>query len=166
MRQSRDEAPAVDRPQLLAPVPWPDTSRGPAEEPHETVTTGAAPLAAVPAPNAAAPVTPAEAAIVAAPPPAAARIEDLATFLARGRTSLANGDVAAARLAFRRAADGGDAQVAVALGGTFDPLVLRSLGAIGVAADPDQARNWYQKAAELGSRDAPQRLNQLARSTR
>jgi hypothetical protein len=72
MRQSRDEAPAVDRPQLLAPVPWPDTSRGPAEEPHETVATGAAPLAAVPAPNAAAPVTPAEAAIVAAPPPAAA----------------------------------------------------------------------------------------------
>jgi hypothetical protein len=29
-----------------------------------------------------------------------------------------------------------------------------------------QARGWYQKAAELGSRDAPQRLNQLAQSVR
>jgi hypothetical protein len=163
-RPSPDEAPAVDRPQLLAPVPWPDAGRDLADEPHETVTTGAAVLAAVPAPHAAAPLTPAEAAIATAP--ATARIEDLATFLARGRMSLANGDVAAARLVFRRAADGGDAQAALALGGTFDPLVLKSLGAIGVAADPDQARNWYQKAAELGSRDAPQRLDQLARSTR
>ena len=75
-------------------------------------------------------------------------------------------DVTAARLAFRRAAESGDAQAALALGGTFDPLVLKSLGAVGVAADPAQARGWYQKAAELGSRDARQRLNQLAQSVR
>ncbi len=163
-----DEAPAVDRPQLLAPVPWPDAGRDLADKPRETLTTGAAALAAVPAaPEAATPLPPAAVAI-APPPPEAARIanEDLATYLARGRTSLANGDVAAARLALRRAADRGDAQAALALGGTFDPLVLKSLGAIGVAADPDQARDWYRKAAELGSRDAPQRLDQLARSTR
>jgi TPR repeat protein len=114
------------------------------------------------------PPAPAEAEVaIAAPPAAAARSdnEDIATLLARGRTYLTNGDVSTARLAFRRAAEGGDAQAALALGGTFDPLVLKSLGAIGVAADPDQARGWYQKAAELGSRDAPQRLDQLARST-
>jgi len=169
----RDEAPAMDRPQLLAPVPWPapDAGRDLAYNRRETPTTGAAALAAVPAPHAAAPPLPptqAEADNAIAPPPAAApRIanEDLVTLLARGRTQLANGDVSAARLAFRRAAEGGDAQAALALGGTFDPLVLRSLGAIGVAADPDQARGWYKKAAELGSRDAPQRLNQLAQST-
>jgi TPR repeat protein len=163
----------MDRPQLLAPVPWPapDAGRDLAYNRRETPTTGAAALAAVPAPHAAAPPlppTPAEADNAIAPPPAAApRIanEDLVTLLARGRTQLANGDVSAARLAFRRAAEGGDAQAALALGGTFDPLVLRSLGAIGVAADPDQARGWYKKAAELGSRDAPQRLNQLAQST-
>jgi TPR repeat protein len=84
--------------------------------------------------------------------------------LPSGRTFLIIGDVTAARLAFRRAAESGDAQAALALGGTFDPLVLKSLGAVGVAADPAQARGWYQKAAELGSRDAPQRLNQLAQS--
>jgi hypothetical protein len=181
----RDEAPAVDRPQLLAPVPWPapDAGRALAARTRETPTTGTAALAAVPAALAALPAalavvpaphaaplrpTPAEAEVViAAPPAAAARSgnEDIATLLARGRTYLTNGDVSTARLAFRRAAEGGDAQAALALGGTFDPLVLKSLGAIGVAADPDQARGWYQKAAELGSRDAPQRLDQLARST-
>ncbi len=169
----RDEAPAMDRPQLLAPVPWPvpDASRDLANNRREIPTTGAAALAAVPAPNASAspvPPTQAEADTAIPPPPAAApRIanEDLVTLLARGRTQLANGDVSAARLAFRRAAEGGDAQAALALGGTFDPLVLRSLGVIGVAADPDQARGWYRRAAELGSRDAPQRLNQLAQST-
>jgi hypothetical protein len=175
LTRSQDEAPAVDRPQLLAPVPWPAPDAGRAlaartrETARETPTTGAAALAAVPAPHAAPlPPAPAEAEVaIAAPPAAAARSdnEDIATLLARGRTYLTNGDVSTARLAFRRAAEGGDAQAALALGGTFDPLVLKSLGAIGVAADPDQARGWYQKAAELGSRDAPQRLDQLARST-
>jgi hypothetical protein len=163
---------------LLAPVPWPapDAGRALAARPRETPTTGAAALAAVPAALAALPAphaaplrpTPAEAEVaIAAPPPAAAKSDNeaIATLLARGRTYLTNGDVSTARLAFRRAAEGGDAQAALALGGTFDPLVLKSLGAIGVAADPDQARGWYRKAAELGSRDAPQRLDQLARST-
>jgi hypothetical protein len=178
LTRSQDEAPAVDRPQLLAPVPWPapDAGRALAARPRETPTTGAAALAAVPAALAAVPAlhaaplppTPAEAEVaIAAQPSAAARSDnqEIATLLARGRTYLTNGDVSTARLAFRRAAEGGDAQAALALGGTFDPLVLKSLGAIGVAADPDQARGWYQKAAELGSRDAPQRLDQLARST-
>jgi hypothetical protein len=171
LTQSQDEVPAVDRPQLLASVPWPapDAGREFVARARETPTTGAAALAAVSAPPAVPlPPTPADAEVaIAAPPPAAARIdnEGVATLLARGRTYLTDGDVSTARLAFRRAAEGGDAQAALALGGTFDPLVLKSLGAIGVAADPDQARAWYQKAAELGSRDAPQRLNQLARST-
>jgi hypothetical protein len=167
--QPPDEAPAVDQPQLLAPVPWPapDAGRELAGKPRETLTTGAAALAAVPAPHAAPRAPEAETAIAPAAA-AAARIpnEELATFLAFGRTSLVNGDVAAARLAFRRAAERGDAQAALALGGTFDPLVLKSLGAVGIAADPEQARNWYQRAAELGSRDAPRRLDQLAQSTR
>jgi hypothetical protein len=112
---------------------------------------------------------PSEAEIQTAPPASSApRIDlgEIATLLVRGRNYLANGDVAAARLVFRRAAESGDAQAALALGGTFDPLVLMSLGSIGVAADPAQARSWYQKAADLGSRDAPQRLNQLAQSVR
>jgi TPR repeat protein len=108
------------------------------------------------------------------PPPAASLphpaagvdSEEIATLLARGRTYLASGDIASARLVFRRASEAGDAQAALALGGTFDPQVLKSLGAIGVAADPAQARGWYLKAAELGSREAAQRIDQLAQSAR
>jgi hypothetical protein len=92
--------------------------------------------------------------------------EEVAALIARGQTYLANGDVASARLVFRRAAKTGDAQAALALGGTFDPLVLRSLGVIGVAADAAQARNWYEKAAELGSQEAPHRIEQLAQRSR
>jgi hypothetical protein len=92
--------------------------------------------------------------------------EEVAALVSRGQTYLANGEVVSARLVFRRAAEAGDAQAALALGGTYDPLVLKSLGVIGVAADKAQARGWYQKAAELGSREAPQRIDQLAQGTR
>jgi hypothetical protein len=106
----------------------------------------------------------------AAPGPSAAAPgpdrEEVAALIARGQTYLANGDVVSARLVFRRAAETGDAQATLALGGTYDPLVLRSLGVIGVAADPAQARGWYRKAADLGSREAPQRIDQLAQRTR
>jgi hypothetical protein len=91
--------------------------------------------------------------------------EEVAALIARGQTYLANGDVASARLVFRRAAKTGDAQAALALGGTFDPIVLKSLGVIGVAPDAAQARSWYEKAAELGSQEAPHRIDQLAQRT-
>jgi hypothetical protein len=119
--------------------------------------------AAVPLP-AAGPLRP------AAPGPSAASPgldrEEVAALIARGQTYLADGDVVSARLVFRRAAEAGDPQATLALGGTFDPLVLRSLGVIGVVADAAQARSWYQKAAELGSQEAPQRIDQLVQRTR
>jgi hypothetical protein len=54
-----------------------------------------------------------------------------AILLVSGRTFLIIGDVTAARWAFYRAAESGDAQAALALGGTFDPLVLKIIGAVG-----------------------------------
>jgi hypothetical protein len=171
----RDQAPPVARPQLLAPVPWPATENpdliGKSRE-VPTTTTGVAARSAAPDEDDGAPPRRAMPAVTETPrassAAASSRIgpEETATLLARGRTYLANGDVAAARLAFRRAAEGGDAQAALALGGTYDPLVLRSLGAVGVPADLAQARTWYQRAADLGARDAPQRLQQLAQSPR
>jgi hypothetical protein len=154
MMRPRDEAPPADRPQAHAPIPWPASG---AAAPRE---------ANMPAP-ADTGLLPAEAEIQTAPPVSTApRINDegIANLLPSGRTFLMIGDVTAARLAFRRAAESGDAQAALALGGTFDPRVLKSLGAVGVTADPAQARGWYQKAAELGSGDAPKRLNRLAQS--
>ena len=172
MMRPRDEAPPADRPQVVAPVPWPvpDAGRDPANTLRDTQTSDIVVRSVVSAPGDTASLRGSPAAESHAAPPlsTAPRIndEEIASQLASGRTFLIIGDVTAARLAFRRAAESGDAQAALALGGTFDPLVLKSLGAVGVAADPDTARSWYQKAAELGSRDAPQRLNQLVQPVR
>ena len=89
-------------------------------------------------------------------------IEEIETLVKRGKDLLANGDFAAARLLLRRAAEAGSAEGALTLGTTFDPVVLQRLGAIGAAADLSRARQWYQRAAELGSRDASQQLAGLA----
>jgi TPR repeat protein len=80
----------------------------------------------------------------------------------RARSYLAAGDVAAARLLLRRAAERDDAQAALALGGTYDPIVLKRLGILNFQGDTAQAREWYRRAAELGSPDAASRLELLA----
>jgi len=76
----------------------------------------------------------------------------------RGNDFIADGDLVAARLLLRRAAEAGSAEAALALGATFDPVVMLRLGAIGTTPDITQARQWYQRAAELGSSAASQRL--------
>jgi hypothetical protein len=86
----------------------------------------------------------------------------IAALVARGGKYFAAGDVAAARLVLRPAALAGDSVAALTLGETYDPVVLKRHGVIGLSGDPAQARDWYRKAAELGSADAPQRLEQLA----
>ena len=87
--------------------------------------------------------------------------DEIAMLLKRGKDAFSTGDLAAARLLLRRAAEGGSAEAALALGATFDPLILRRLGAIGAAPDAAQARQWYQKAVALGSTTASQPLAQL-----
>jgi TPR repeat protein len=84
--------------------------------------------------------------------------EEIAILVKRGQELLSNGDLAAARLLLRRAAEAGSAEGALALGTTFDPVTLQRLGAIGAVADLAQARQWYQRAAELGSSAASQQL--------
>jgi len=86
--------------------------------------------------------------------------DEIAMLLKRGKDAFSTGDLAAARLLLRRAAEAGSAEAALALGATFDPLVIRRLGAIGAAPDPAQARQWYQRAADLGSAAA---MGQLAK---
>jgi hypothetical protein len=123
---------------------------------------------------------PAEAMPVAVPPPVAAPpgsdaavtpivnspldADEIAMLLKRGKDAFSTGDLAAARLLLRRAAEAGSAEAALALGATFDPLVIRRLGAIGAAPDAAQARQWYQKAVALGSATASQPLAQLEAS--
>src|SRR5271170_2616098 len=87
--------------------------------------------------------------------------EEIATLITRGKDFLANGDFVSARLLLRRAAEAGNANAALKLGGTFDPLVQRQSGAV---PDIAQARRWYQRAAELGSSAASQQLANLVKT--
>ncbi len=108
-----------------------------------------------------------------APQPAAADTgkptidaDEIAVLVSRGKAFLNDGDVVSARLLLRRAADAGNAEAALALGASYDPLVIKQTGAVGVQADPEQARQWYQKAAELGSTVASRQLANLANANR
>ena len=51
---------------------------------------------------------------------------------------------------------------ALLLAGTFDPNLLEKLGFQEQGTDVAMARFWYERAAQLGSAEAPGRLQQLA----
>jgi TPR repeat protein len=68
--------------------------------------------------------------------------------IARGDEMLARGDISGARLFYGRAASAGSAAAARAMGRSFDPEVLNRLGVRGIRPDPEQARQWYQRAEE------------------
>ena len=91
--------------------------------------------------------------IVPATQPTGTRIpaEEIARLLARGDALFRNGDIASARLFYERAAEGGDAQAALWLGGTYDPAFLAWARLNGVSGDPAAAVRWYRYARELGA---------------
>src|SRR5262245_61226697 len=97
------------------------------------------------------------------PTPQGARLSEPAiTDLVRGGDRLLNrGDVAAARALYEKAAAMGSAQAALALGSTYDPRRLWSLGVSGTVGNKERARQWYQRAAELGHPDANDRMRAL-----
>ena len=66
-----------------------------------------------------------------------------------------------ARLLFRRAAEKGYAVAAIRLAATYDPVELSRLALEGIAADQAEARKWYERASELGSPEADERLARL-----
>lgn len=72
------------------------------------------------------------------------------------------GDISGARTVFAYLAARGNAQAAIALGGTYDPTILGQLFIKGLDPDPEQARKWYRKAEELGSPEANSRLSALS----
>src|SRR5262245_28057388 len=84
--------------------------------------------------------------------------EEIKLFMKQGEQFIAAGDVVTARIVFQRAAEAGDANAAMALGATYDPIVLANLGVAGLGANVEKARIWYQKAENLGSTDATRRL--------
>ena len=151
--------------------------------------------AAVPSPSAPIVSTPTRAAITKQPPPAVIAREtppaaqpapqlqptiqpmaqdltarqidpdELASLVRRGDDFVNFRDLSSARLLYRRAAEGGNVHAALALAGTFDPNVLKKLGFPENVGEVTKARLWYERAQQLGSAEAPQRLQQLATVT-
>jgi curved DNA-binding protein CbpA len=89
---------------------------------------------------------------------------ELATLRRRGNEFIANGVIAAARLVFQRAAEACDTDAAFALAATYDPTMLRKLGSRALAPDIAMARAWYEKAEKLGSAEASNQLELLAKA--
>ena len=114
----------------------------------------------------------APAAAVAAPPPAAAPQADappvrrldpdeVALLMKRAKDLLSTGDIPAARLLLRRAADAQEPLAALMLAQSYDPDMLGTQDVRNINPDLAMARSWYAKAAQLGSADAQRRLAQM-----
>lgn len=87
---------------------------------------------------------------------------EIAAKMKIGADLMAHGDIAAARMMFQRAAEAGEAAAAFALAETYDPAVLGKLRLRGgIAPDLELARSWYEKARDLGSIAAPDRIVRL-----
>jgi hypothetical protein len=82
-------------------------------------------------------------------------------YVQRGQQELTDGNVAAARLLFRRAADMGYPSGTLALASTYDPAELARIGAFTIQGDVAEARRWYEKAMALGSTEADGLLKRL-----
>jgi hypothetical protein len=97
------------------------------------------------------------------PTPRATRLSDAALkdLVKGGDKLLDRGDVAAARALYEKAAAMGSAQAALAMGSTYDPRRLWSLGVFGAVGNKERARQWYQRAAELGHPEAKERIGAL-----
>ena len=100
----------------------------------------------------------------AAFPPRQIEAAEIELMVKSGLEFMGIGNIAAARMMFQPAAEAGDAVAAFALAETYDPSVLKKLGAKGgISADVALANTWYEKARALGSTLARERLERLAR---
>jgi DnaJ domain len=88
--------------------------------------------------------------------------EPIENLIGRCERLVSNGQVEAARVLLTPAAEARDARAALALGSTYDPIMLAILQGPGVVADIPLALDWYKKAEEFGSSEAEQRLRLLA----
>lgn len=79
----------------------------------------------------------------------------------KGKELLDQGNIQPARMLFRRAAEQGLAESALALGGTYDPVELAKLRVLGLQPDVAAARRWYDTARKLGATEADERLRRL-----
>lgn len=102
-----------------------------------------------------------------APDPSAALIvradekDRIVDLIEHGQKMIDVGYLAGARAYFKRAAEAGSGEAALRLGATYDPDFIDEIGALGVKADPAEARAWYEHARRLGVEGAEEKLKAL-----
>jgi len=87
--------------------------------------------------------------------------ELVASLIEHGHKMVDVGYLAGARGYFKRAAEAGSADAALALGATYDPNFISDIGVKGIKGDLAEARAWYERARELGSVSAQEKLEAL-----
>lgn len=92
--------------------------------------------------------------LVVAPQLAPADRDRALKMLQRGNELIASKDFSAAQHFYKRAAEIGLAEAALALARTYDPGEQARIGTVGLRPDPEMARTWYEKARALGSSEA------------
>ncbi|MGE0628317.1 MAG: hypothetical protein AB7O43_10870 [Hyphomicrobiaceae bacterium] len=103
-------------------------------------------------------------AIASSPKPPVLTPEDRAKamlMLKRGEEFLHQGNIAAARQFFLRATDIGLAQGAMRLAATYDPAELSKLPVAGLTPEYEEARRWYERAYQLGAKEAAEKLSRI-----
>ena len=87
-------------------------------------------------------------------------LETVEMLMRRGQEMLGLGDLSAARLLFGRAAEAGSMEAMLAMGRSYDPVVLAVTHSL-AGADPAEAGRWYGRAAASGSKEAAALLQRL-----
>ncbi len=85
-------------------------------------------------------------------------VSRIAGLMEHGQKMIDVGYISGARAYYIRAAEAGSPEGAMAAAATFDPGALEAMRAHGVQSDVAQARRWYERAKELGAKDADSRL--------
>jgi hypothetical protein len=145
-------------PPLDGPQGFPTGKQG---ERQSSLPAPASTSAPVPAAATSAPVP--AAAIEKAPPGGTLSEAEISALVQRGDSLFAQGDVASARLFYKRAAIAGNGKAALRLGNSFDSVFLNRVGMGGVHGDVSLATRWYYRALELGEDDAAVLLTALAK---
>ncbi len=84
--------------------------------------------------------------------------------MAHGQKMIDVGYFAGARAYYRRAAEAGSGEAAVAVGATHDPEIIGRMGVQGIKPNRAEAAKWYARAAGLGIADREAALRMLTES--
>jgi len=87
--------------------------------------------------------------------------ERIAGLMEHGKKMIDVGYLAGARAYYKRAAEAGSAEAALAVGATYDPAFIDAINAHGTPPDPEAAKSWYERADALGLKDAEAKLKAL-----